>query len=125
MSPSDYGIEDENDHFTDLWMPPLRCVYNGKVPATNTIGKRGPGRPAKKGKARVRNPQAKVKGLAASKRVQDAPVKKSRVTRRQTQTEDEGEIEEIVDSQIDVEVDGIDPVSIMTSHSFITLLIIF
>lgn len=30
-----------------------------------------------------------------------------------------------MDSQIDVEVDGIDPVSIMTSHSFITLLIIF
>ncbi|KAF4991818.1 hypothetical protein FGRMN_7588 [Fusarium graminum] len=69
-----------------------------KIPATSTIGKKGPGRPAKKSKTRLRNPQAEVKGSATSRKVRNAPVNEEQITRSQ---DEEWEVEEIVDSQID------------------------
>lgn len=63
----------------------------------NDVMKKDPGRPTTKGEARLRNPGAEFKGSPASQRVQNVPVSKSRVTRRQTQTEVEWEVEEIVE----------------------------
>ncbi|SPJ80201.1 uncharacterized protein FTOL_08593 [Fusarium torulosum] len=68
-----------------------------KAPTVNAVMKEDPERPTTKGKARLRNPGAEVKGSPASQRVQNAPVNESRVTRRQTQTEVEWEVEEIVE----------------------------
>ncbi|KAF5665525.1 Testis-specific chromodomain-containing protein [Fusarium heterosporum] len=77
--------------------PPV--ANDGKVPTTGTIGKKGPGRPTQKSKARLRNPQAEVIEPATSRRVRNAPVNKDQVTR--SQDEVEWEVEEIVDSQVD------------------------